>query len=143
MVRTLFDPFVKKSFTDILIVTVLLFYVSLYLVLPSSWRIPVYGLLFAFWRFAYNGGIGWLLNQQSHNKRLTKFAKDHELFEKSRKRFLWHRVLRHDLSCKLSEDYDFYQAPLEYNTWLLFRHFVDLVLMSDFTNYILLGHKVL
>lgn len=125
--------------TDVVIVTVLAFYVSLYFILPSSWRIPVYCLLFAFWRLAYNGGIGWLLDQQSKTKRLTKFAQEHELFQKSSQNHFWHKLLKHDLSSKLEEDYDFYRAPLEYNTWLLFRHFVDLVLMSDFTNYIMLA----
>lgn len=139
MVRTLFDPRVKKSFTDMLIVTVLVFYTSLYFILPPNWRVPVYAFLFAFWRLAYNGGIGWLLNQQSKYTRLTKFAHDHKLFDKVNENKLWHKILKHDLSSKLESDYDFYKAPLEYNTWLLFRHFVDLVLMSDFTNYILLA----
>lgn len=137
MVRTLFDPRIKKSFTDFVIVLVLSFYVSLYFVLPKSFRIPVYCVLFAFWRLMYNGGIGWLLDQQSKSKRLTKFAEKHQLFKKSDK--LWHKILKHDLSSKLDGDYDFYTAPLEYNTWMLFRHFEDLVLMSDFVNYMMLA----
>jgi phosphatidylethanolamine N-methyltransferase len=44
-----------------------------------------------------------------------------------------------DLSVKFTHDYDFYEMPLEYNTWLLFRNVVDLILMSDFTCYILLA----
>lgn len=85
----------------------------------------------------YNAGIGWLLDQQSKNKRLTKFAEEHQLFKKSDK--LWHKIMKHDLSSKLNSDYNFYEAPLEYNTWMLFRHFEDLVLMSDFTNYMMLA----
>lgn len=139
MVRTLFDPRVKKSFTDMVIVFVLGFYISLYFILPAGLRIPVYCFLFAFWRLAYNGGIGWLLDQQSKYSRLTKFANDHKLFDKTNENKFWHKILKHDLSSKLDSDYDFYKAPLEYNTWLLFRHFVDLVLMSDFTNYMLLA----
>lgn len=139
MVRTLFDPRVKKSISDLVIVGVLIFYISLYFFLPPSWRITVYCLLFAFWRLAYNGGIGLLLDLQSKKKRLTKLAKKYRLFQQTSEKYLWHRVLRRDLSCKLVKDYNFYTAPIEYNTWLLFRHFVDLVLMSDFTNYIMLA----
>lgn len=139
MVRTLFDPRVNKSFTDFLIVFVLIFYVSLYFILPASFRIPVYCLIFGFWRLMYNGGIGLLLDQQSKHKRLTKFALENKLFEKSNENKLWHKILKHDLSSKLEKDYNFYEAPLEFNTWLLFRHFEDLVLMSDFTNYMMLA----
>lgn len=139
MVRTLFDPRVRKSVTDIIIVGVLTFYCSLYFLLPESCRIPVYCVLFAFWRLAYNGGIGLLLDMQSKEKRLTRLAKEYKLFEKSSSDKLWHRILKHDLSSKMENDYDFYLAPLEYNTWLLFRHLVDLILMSDFTNYIMLA----
>lgn len=139
MVRTLFDPRVKKSFTDVIIVSVLAFYISLYFVLPVSWRVPVYLALFGFWRLAYNGGIGWLLDQQSKHLRLTKTAKEYKLFDKTNENTSWQKVLKHDLCSKLPSDYKFYDAPLEYNTWLLFRHFVDLVLMSDFTNYMMLA----
>lgn len=99
----------------------------------------MYFVLFAFWRITYNGGIGILLDQQSKHKMLTKFAQDHKLFDKSNKDKLWHKIIKHDLSSKLDKDYNFYKAPLEYNTWMLFRHFEDLVLMSDFTNYMLLA----
>lgn len=139
MVRTLFDPRVKKSVTDVVIVSVLLFYVSLYFALPQSWRIPVYCALFAFWRLAYNGGIGIILDKQSKKKKLTQLASKYKVFDKVNEMHLWHQLLRHDLSSKLGKDYDFYKVPLEYNTWLLFRHFVDLVLMSDFTNYMMLA----
>lgn len=139
MVRTLFDPRVKKSITDIIIVSVLLFYFFLYFILPSSLRIPVYFFLFAFWRCGYNVGIGWLLSQQSNHKRLTKLAAEYKLFDKSNSNQTWQKLLKHDLSSKLGAEYDFYKVPLEYNTWLLFRHVVDLILMSDFTNYIMLA----
>ena len=34
-----------------------------------------------------------------------------------------------------SEDYDFDKAPIEFNTWLVFRRLVDLILMCDFVSY--------
>lgn len=139
MVRTLFDPRVKKSLTDLIIVCVLSFYVLLYFILPSALRIPVYCILFAFWRLAYNAGIGWLLSQQSNHKRLTLWAKNWKLFDVKNSNTLWQKVLKHDFASKLGPSYDFYTVPLEYNTWILFRHVVDLILMSDFTNYMMLA----
>ncbi|VVT46258.1 uncharacterized protein SAPINGB_P001124 [Magnusiomyces paraingens] len=139
MVRTLFDPRIKKSLTDMLIVSVLTSYVLLYFVLPSYLRIPVYCILFAFWRLAYNVGIGWLLSQQSNHKRLTKWSLQYHIFDKSNANTFWQPLLKGDFTTKLGKDYDFYAAPNEYNTWLLFRHVVDLILMSDFTNYMMLA----
>lgn len=138
MVTNLLDPRVPKSISDYLIVSVLSAYIALYVWLPKIYRVPVFILLFGFWRMSYNAGIGWLLSQQSTHKQLTKWALEYKIFEKSNS-FL-HRLIRKDLSVKLdSNEYDFYKAPLEYNTWLLFRDLVDLILMSDFTCYMLLA----
>jgi phosphatidylethanolamine N-methyltransferase len=41
------------------------------------------------------------------------------------------------LETKIPEDYKFEEAPIEYNTWLVFRRVVDLILMCDFTSYCL------
>lgn len=136
MVSTLFDIRLAKSYSDMAIVTILSSYVGLFFVLPKSWRISVFLILFAFWRLAYNAGIGWVLNEQSKNKTLTKWAASTKFFDKSNSQL--HRLVRHDLITKLGKDYDFYNMPLEYNTWLVFREGVDLILMSDFTCYMML-----
>lgn len=70
---------------------------------------------------------------------MTKWAQQYKLFSKENANTSWQKLLKHDLSSKLGDDYDFYQVPLEYNTWLVFRHVVDLILMSDFTNYMMLA----
>lgn len=137
MVRNLLDPRLKKSIAEVTTVAVLISYILLWMALPQSWRIPVFLLMFAFWRAAYNGGIGWLLQQQSHHKQLTVWAKEYRVFEKSE---WWvHKLIHKDLTVKFADNYDFYKMPLEYNTWLLFRNLVDLILMSDFTCYMLLA----
>lgn len=38
---------------------------------------------------------------------------------------------------KIPKDYIFDEAPIEYNTWLVFRRLVDLILMCDFVSYCL------
>lgn len=139
MIRALFDPRIKKSITDLAIVLILGSYILLYYLLPSNTRIYVFGILFAFWRLMYNGGIGWLLYHQSKSQWMTKLAKNYGLFEKKNESEFWQKVLKYNLESKIVNDYNFYETPLEYNTWLVFRHFVDLVLMSDFTNYMLLA----
>lgn len=37
----------------------------------------------------------------------------------------------------MGSDYDISQVPVEYNTWLLFRRLVDLILVNDFVSYAL------
>ena len=141
MVSQLFDPMQPKNASDIAIVTVLGFMCTLFYLLPPKWRIRVFAVIFIFWRLCYNAGIGWLLHNQSHYKRLTLWAKNSKIFENpktgnQRHPTLW-KFLKREMEAKIPEDYKFDDAPLEYNTWLLFRRVVDLILMSDFVAYCL------
>ena len=49
---------------------------------------------------------------------------------------LYH-ILKTEMETKIPEDYNFEDAPVEYNTWLVFRRVVDLILMCDFVSYML------
>lgn len=139
MVTNLLDPRVKKSISDIVIVSMLSSYILVYFIVPASWRIPVYCCMFGFWRMGYNVGIGWLLDQQSKYKRLTRWAEEYKVFEKGTDTTLA-RMIKKDLEAKMDpKEYDFYKTPLEFNTWLVFRDVVDLILMSDFTCYMMLA----
>ena len=137
----LFDPMQPKNASDIAIVTVLGTMILLFWLLPSTWRIPVFAVIFSFWRMCYNAGIGWLLHNQSHHKRLTTWARKSKIFENPKSGnqphpTMW-KFLKREMEAKIPEDYKFEEAPLEYNTWLLFRRVVDLILMSDFVSYCL------
>ncbi|KAK5117345.1 hypothetical protein LTR62_005962 [Meristemomyces frigidus] len=141
MVSQLFDPTKPKNASDIAIVTVLLYYAALWYFLPQNWRIPIFAIMFLFWRTCYNGGIGWLLHNQSHHKLLVAWAKKTHIFENPQTGtnphpFLY-KVLKQEMEAAIPKDYKFEEAPIEFNTWLLFRRVVDLILMSDFTCYIL------
>lgn len=53
-------------------------------------------------------------------------------------------IIRTDIESKIplevkNGDYKFDKAPVEYNTWLVFRRLVDLILMNDFVSYVLMA----
>lgn len=141
MVSQLFDPTQPKNASDFAIVGVLVTMTLIWYLLPQKWRIRVFAVVVVFWRLSYNAGIGWLLHNQSHHKRLTKWAVNYKIFEKpdggNQPRPGLYRFLEKEMEAKIPKDYKFADAPLEYNTWLLFRRVVDLILMSDFTAYCL------
>lgn len=141
MVSQLLFPNEPKNLSDFLVIGVLLFHVLLLYVLPSSLRIPVFAVVFLFWRACYNGGIGYLLKEQSNYRALVRWAEKTKLFENPKKgnnpNPSIYNLLKREMETKIPKDYKFEEAPIEYNTWLLFRRFVDLILMCDFTSYVL------
>ena len=141
MVSQLLSPSQPKNLSDILVLLVLGVLIVSLVLLPSSTRIPLYAAIFLFWRSCYNAGIGYLLHIQSRHWRLVSWAKRSRIFEKPRpdeKKKQWlYRTLKRELETKIPEDYDFEKAPVEYNTWLVFRRLVDLILMCDFVSYCL------
>ncbi|KAK5165106.1 phosphatidylethanolamine N-methyltransferase [Saxophila tyrrhenica] len=141
MVSQLFDPTQPKNASDFAIVLSLGSMCLLFYLLPQKWRIPTFAVTTIFWRLCYNAGIGWLLHSQSHHKRLVIWAKKSKIFENpesgNQPRPGLYKFLKREMEAKIPKDYKFEDAPLEYNTWLLFRRVVDLILMSDFTSYCL------
>ncbi|KAL1999057.1 hypothetical protein VTN02DRAFT_5114 [Thermoascus thermophilus] len=141
MVTQLLSPFEPKNLSDIVVLAILgLHIVSLWL-LPASARVPVFAAVYLFWRTAYNFGIGWLLHIQSHHKTLVRWAEQTKIFVdpstgKNPHPELY-KLIKRELETKIPQDYNFEEAPIEYNTWLVFRRVVDLILMCDFTSYCL------
>ncbi|KAH7328290.1 phospholipid methyltransferase-domain-containing protein [Stachybotrys elegans] len=134
MVSELFTP---KCMSDYILIFILAMHIIVAYLLPSAWKRPVFAAVFLFWRASYNVGIGFLLNIQSNHRRLVKWAHRSKIFESPEaggKQWVYDLVKK-ELEAKV--DYKFDEAPIEYNTWLLFRKFVDIVLLSDFTAYCL------
>ena len=149
MVTQLLSPFEPKNASDILVLAVLVLHITLAWVLPAHLRTPLLACLFLFWRAGYNVGIGILLHLQSHEKFLTRWAYKSRIFVnpstgKNPHPRLW-AFMKRELETKIPIDYRLEDAPLEYNTWLVFRRVVDLILMCDFVSYILFafacGHR--
>lgn len=141
MVSQLLSPAEPKNLSDIFVLAVLAAHIVLLWALPSDVKISVFGVIFAFWRACYNVGIGALLKMQSDQNRLVRWAAHYKLFENpatgNNPRTWLYQFLKREFETKIPKDYKFEEAPLEYNTWLVFRRVVDLILMCDFTSYIL------
>ncbi|TIC96167.1 Phosphatidylethanolamine N-methyltransferase [Colletotrichum higginsianum] len=141
MVSQLLDPRQPKNLSDVLVLAILALQISAAYYLPSNLKRPIFALVFLFWRAAYNIGIGYLLTIQSKHRRLETWAARWKLFEhpgsgKQPRPWLYN-MLKRELETKIPEDYEFEKAPMEYNTWLVFRRVVDLILMCDFVSYCL------
>ncbi|MCJ1314156.1 phosphatidylethanolamine N-methyltransferase [Agyrium rufum] len=141
MVSQLLSPSQPKNFSDILVLAVLAVHILTLYYLPSIWRIPCFAATFLFWRMCYNAGIGYLLHIQSNHRRLVNWAKRSNIFEdpstgKNPNPTLY-KLLKRELETKIPKNYKFEEAPIEYNTWLVFRRVVDLILMCDFVSYCL------
>ena len=141
MVSQLLSPTEPKNLSDVSVLMILLLHFLLAWSLPSTARKPVLAIIFLCWRAGYNIGIGYLLHMQSHHKLLVRWARKSKLFPVSSNGENSHPKLRaflkREFETKIPKDYNFDTAPLEYNTWLLFRRLVDLILMCDFTTYML------
>lgn len=141
MVSQLLDPRQPKNLSDVLVLAILAFLILAAYALPAEWKRPAFAVTFLFWRACYNIGIGILLHIQSHHRRLITWARTWKLFEnpttgKNPRPWLY-KLLKRELEAKIPEDYEFEKAPIEYNTWLVFRRVVDLILMCDFVSYCL------
>ncbi|KAF1972090.1 phosphatidylethanolamine N-methyltransferas-like protein [Bimuria novae-zelandiae CBS 107.79] len=141
MVSQLLSPSQPKNLSDLVVLTVLAGLILLLYLLPTSARKPIFAVIFLFWRAAYNVGIGWLLHMQSNHNRLVLWVKNSHIFENpdlgTNKHRTLYKLLEREMETKIPRDYKFAEAPIEYNTWLLFRRVVDLILMCDFVSYIL------
>ena len=141
MVSQLLSPSQPKNISDLVVLAVLGIHIAALFLLPATLRIPVFAVAFLFWRACYNVGIGYLLHIQSRHLRLVAWAKKSKIFVDPKTggnpHPLLYRILKREMETKIPQDYKFENAPIEYNTWLVFRRVVDLILMCDFISYVL------
>lgn len=138
MVKTLFDPTVRKSmFESIIIMLLVANWLVFYFVTDASNRVRIFVAMYVFWRLSYNFGIGYLLNQQSNRFRLVEWSKRLNLFSKDDKLFLG-QLVQTEVQTQMGTQYKIAEHPVDFNTWLIFRKVVDLILMQDFTTFVCL-----
>ncbi|EGV63941.1 hypothetical protein CANTEDRAFT_93448 [Yamadazyma tenuis ATCC 10573] len=131
MVKTLFDPTIRKSLFEKVIVFGLIFNFSFIFWFSNSIRIDYFIAGYLFWRFAYDFGIGYLLYNQSKYNKMVNWAKKLQVFEVGSNSWLA-RLIRYEISSQMGTKYSINDYPIEFNTWLVFRKVVDLILMNDF-----------
>ncbi|WPK27734.1 hypothetical protein PUMCH_005131 [Australozyma saopauloensis] len=138
MVKTLFDPTVRKSmFESVIIVLLVANSLVFYFVADSVLRIRIFVGMYIFWRLCYNFGIGYLLNQQSNRFRLVEWSKKLNLFAKDQTSFVG-QLVQTEVQTQMGSEYKINKHPVDFNTWLIFRKVVDLILMQDFTTFVCL-----
>lgn len=136
MVSTLLSPTSPKNISDFIVLGfIALHFIPLLVLPPSALRINILLFAFLFWRTSYNVGIGALLHIQSNHKALVYWARNTGIFCAETKHPMY-RLIKQEMTAKIvDKDYNFDKAPVEFNTWLVFRRLVDLVLMCDFVSY--------
>ncbi|KAA8648246.1 hypothetical protein EYZ11_006730 [Aspergillus tanneri] len=141
MVSQLLSPSEPKNLSDMIVLAILGVHIILLRWLPEAARVPIFAMIYLFWRAAYNAGIGWLLHNQSNHNTLVRWAEKTKIFVDPTTGQNPHpglySLIKRELETKIPRDYSFEKAPIEYNTWLVFRRLVDLILMCDFVSYCL------
>ncbi|KAG1732651.1 phospholipid methyltransferase-domain-containing protein [Suillus paluster] len=130
----LFHPRYPKSHLDILNLSLLGLQLVLFYALPRPVAKVFFLFYFAFWRAAYDAGLGWVLTKQSKRKWMVREIQRLGWLDEKRNPAA-RNWIRAQLQGKMGKDYSFDELPLEYNTWLLFRQFVDTILLNDFLAY--------
>ncbi|KAL1757961.1 phospholipid methyltransferase-domain-containing protein [Schizophyllum commune] len=134
VLTALFHPAYPKSHLDILNLALLGSQIVLFLCLPRHASQLFFLVYFAFWRTAYDAGLGWVLTKQSKKKWIVREVQRRGWLDEKRRPEV-RNWIRQQLAGKMGKDYSFDELPLEYNTWLLFRQLVDVILLNDFVAY--------
>ncbi|KAF7759714.1 hypothetical protein Agabi119p4_11409 [Agaricus bisporus var. burnettii] len=134
VLTTLFNPEYPKSHFDLLNLGLLGLQLALFLVLSRRTAQIFFFVYFVIWRAAYDGGLGWVLTKQSKKKWIVREVHRLGWLDPKRRPEVRNWVKK-QLAGKMGKDYSFDDLPLEYNTWLLFRQLVDVILVNDFLSY--------
>ncbi|KXS13762.1 hypothetical protein M427DRAFT_58356 [Gonapodya prolifera JEL478] len=155
VVEAILDPAHKKTWLDAPVLVFLVGQVLLGLgTLLGVLHIPKLFFLFltVFWRLAYNVGLGWILRKQSEERAFVRWARklglglsDEEMDKRAAEsksrdgafgqvnswRWTFLKALKREIQAKSGPEYSEANTPLEFKAWVLFRSFVDIVLVSD------------
>jgi phosphatidylethanolamine N-methyltransferase len=106
VLTTLFHPGYSKSHLDWFNLGLLGFQIVLYLVLPKKSAQIFFFLYFAFWRAAYDAGLGWVLTKQSKKKWIVRTVQ-HLGWLDAQRRPAVRNWIKKQLAGKMGSDYSF------------------------------------
>ncbi|CAE7101401.1 unnamed protein product, partial [Rhizoctonia solani] len=141
VLTSLFHPLHPKSHLDLVNLALLGGQILLFAVLPRAFSQALFLVYFAFWRLAYDVGLGWVLTKQSKRRWIVKQVQMRGWLDQERRPKVYEWI-RNELRNKMGDDYSFDELPIEYNTWLLFRQAVDIILINDFVSYCMFAFTV-
>ena len=106
VLTALFHPSYPKSHIDLLNLGLLGFQIVLFCLLSRSASKVVFLLYFAFWRAAYDVGLGWVLTKQSKKKWIVREIQRLGWLDEARRPGVrdW---IRNQLAGKMGKDYSF------------------------------------
>jgi phosphatidylethanolamine N-methyltransferase len=104
-------------------------------------RSTVFLVYFIFWRGAYDFGFAWVLRQQSERRWVVRLLREwgwlqgsgNSLGQKEKENTEgkeWAKWWKKELEMKMGEGYKWEDVPAEFNSWLMFRQLVDIVLLK-------------
>ncbi|KAJ3509898.1 hypothetical protein NLJ89_g4975 [Agrocybe chaxingu] len=141
VITTLLNPKYPKSHLDLLNLGLLGLQIVLYFFLSRKTAQIFFFFYFAFWRSAYDVGLGWVLTKQSKKKWVVREVQRLGWLDEERRPAM-RNWIRKQLVDKMGKDYSFDELPLEYNTWLLFRQAVDVILVKWVGGVALIGFNL-
>lgn len=106
VITALFHPSYPKSHIDTLNLGLLVFQLFLFYTLPSTPRKIFFFLYFAFWRAAYDAGLGYVLTEQSKRRWIVRTVHKLGWLDQER-RPLVRAWIRKQLVGKMGKDYSF------------------------------------
>ena len=106
VLTALFHPGYQKSHLDILNLALLGLQILLFFILSRETAQIFFLFYFAFWRAAYDGGLGWVLTKQSKKKWIVKEVQRLGWLDEKRKPGVRNWV-RKQLADKMGKDYSF------------------------------------
>jgi phosphatidylethanolamine N-methyltransferase len=111
VVTALFHPSYPKSHIDIVNLGLLAFQLLLFYILPPTPRKLFFFIYFAFWRAAYDAGLGYVLTKQSKRKWIVRTVQRLGWLDEERRPEVraW---IRRQLVGKMGKDYSFDVRPL-------------------------------
>ena len=105
-VLTLFHPGYPKSHFDLVNLALLGFQIVLFCVLSRSAAQKFFLFYFAFWRAAYDAGLGWVLTKQSKKKWMVREVQRLGWLDEKRRPGV-RNWIRKQLAGKMGKDYSF------------------------------------